>query len=74
MKYTSFSVGGIGMTLDVDKKNMTILGVKFDNRKEFRVVWYAISSNMIEGWQPNEKDVLRLKNEVVSMRGVKSRD
>lgn len=56
------------MTLDVDKKNLTIMGVKFDNQKEFRIVWYAISTNMIEGWQPNISDVKRLRTEVEKIR------
>jgi hypothetical protein len=61
------------MTLDVDKKNMTIMGVKFDDRKEFRIVWYAISSNAIEGWRPTAEDVQRLRLDAVSMRGATTR-
>lgn len=59
---------GMTMTLDVDKKNLTIMGVKFDNQKEFRIVWYAISTNMIEGWQPNVSDVKRLRTEAEKIR------
>jgi hypothetical protein len=61
------------MTLEVDKKNLTILGVQFDNRMEFKGAWYAISSNMIEGWQPTREDVLRMKEYVISRRGATSR-
>jgi hypothetical protein len=35
-----------------------IMGVKFDNRNEFKGAWYAISSNMIEGWEPTKNDVV----------------
>ena len=49
------------VTLNVDKNAMTILGVQFDNRKEFRIVWNAISSNMIEGWIPSVNEIEGLK-------------
>ena len=58
------------LTLDVDKNEMTILGVKFDDKKEFRVVWNAISSNVIEGWKPTAMEVERLKEQAIAMRGV----
>lgn len=49
------------MTLDVNKKEMTILGVKFDNRRVFKSVWYAVSSSMIEGFVPTVQDIVDLK-------------
>jgi len=58
------------VTLNVDKSAMTILGVQFDNRKEFRIVWNAISSNMIEGWVPSVSEIEGLKQKAVSLRGV----
>jgi hypothetical protein len=61
------------LTLDVDKNAMTIIGVKFDNKKEFRIVWNAISSNMIEGWNPSVNEVERLKEQAISMRGIDAR-
>ena len=36
------------MTLDVNKEELTILGVPFDNFSDFDIVWYAIGSSMIE--------------------------
>lgn len=56
------------MTLDVDKEKMTIMGVQFDNRREFRIVWYAVSSNMIEGWQPNQADIKQLRERAMDHR------
>ena len=50
------------MRLDVDKVNMTIMGVRFTNKQEFRGVWYVLSSSMIEGWQPSVKDVEEMKS------------
>ncbi|WP_462421369.1 hypothetical protein [Salinicoccus sp. Marseille-QA3877] len=37
------------MKLDVNKPQLTIMGVRFNNQKEFRGALYAIRSNMIEG-------------------------
>lgn len=59
------------MVLDVDKKKMTIMGVSFNNKKEFRTVWNAVSSNMIEGWKPTADDVRRLQEKAISLRGKK---
>lgn len=55
------------MTLDVNKEELTIMGVKFDTFKLFKSVWYAIGTNMIEGWKPEVKDVLRLREEAIAL-------
>ncbi|MBO0413593.1 hypothetical protein JZO81_21255 [Enterococcus hulanensis] len=49
------------MTLDIDKKKLTIMGVQFDSQRDFKGVWYALSTNMIEGWEPRKKDVEEMK-------------
>jgi len=49
------------MTLDVNKEEMTIMGVQFENFRIFKSVWYAVSSSMIEGFTPTVQDVLELK-------------
>ena len=46
---------------------MVILGVPFEGRKIFTSVWYALSTNMIEGWEPTAKDVERLKSEAIAL-------
>ena len=51
------------MTLDIDKEKMMIMGVIFDNKKVFKSVWFALSTNMIEGWHPTVEDVERLREE-----------
>lgn len=56
------------MRLDVDKVNMTIMGVRFTNKQEFRGVWYVLSSSMIEGWQPSVKDVEEMKSYISNKR------
>lgn len=52
------------MTLDVDKENMTIMGVKFDNFEDFEAVWYSVSSNMIEGWVPKADFIKQMKKRI----------
>lgn len=55
------------MTLDVNQENMTIMGVVFENRLIFKSVWYALSTNMIEGWQPTVEDVELLRDEAIAL-------
>ena len=55
------------MTLDVNKETLTIMGVAFENRMVFKSVWYALSTNMIEGWQPTVADVERLRDEALAL-------
>jgi hypothetical protein len=56
------------MNLEVNKSELTIMGIRFDNKKDFRRVWHALSTNMFEGWEPNQKDVLRLKERATVLR------
>lgn len=53
------------MSLDIDKEKMTIMGVAFENRSVFKSVWYALSTNMIEGWRPTVIDVETLRDELL---------
>ncbi|EAC4616726.1 hypothetical protein ACTU7N_000503 [Listeria monocytogenes] len=52
-------------TLNIDKAKLTIMGVQFDSRKEFKGVWYALSTNMIEGWEPEKQDVEEMKQYII---------
>jgi hypothetical protein len=56
------------MKLDVNKTNLTIMGISFNNKKDFRGVWHALSTNMFEGWEPNKTDVLHLKEKAEALR------
>lgn len=56
------------MALNVDKTNLTIMGVKFDFQKEFNGVWQALSTNMIEDWEPKKQDVEEMKGNVAKKR------
>lgn len=55
------------MSLDIDKEKMTIMGVAFENRSVFKSVWYALSTNMIEGWWPTISDVEKLRDEALAL-------
>ena len=55
------------MSLEIDKEKMTIMGVVFENRSVFKSVWYALSTNMIEGWRPTVIDVETLRDEALAL-------
>ena len=55
------------MSLDIDKEKMTIMGVAFKNLSVFKSVWYALSTNMIEGWRPTVSDVETLRDEALAL-------
>ena len=55
------------MSLDIDKEEMTIMGVAFEKRSVFKSVWYALSTNMIEGWRPTVIDVETLRDEALAL-------
>jgi hypothetical protein len=56
------------MNLEINKSELTIIGIQFDNRKDFRAVWHALSTNMFEGWRPSKDDVLHLKKRIAMLR------
>ena len=55
------------MSLEIDKEKMTIMGVVFENRSVFKSVWYALSTNMIEGWRSTVSDVEKLRDEAIAL-------
>ena len=55
------------MNLDLNENELTIMGIKFDNIKDFKNVWYALSTNIIEGWIPSTNDVRELKNKITTI-------
>jgi hypothetical protein len=63
-----YGTGGFYMNLEINKAELTIIGIRFDNKKDFRSVWHTLSTNMFEGWEPNQKDVLHLKERVSILR------
>ena len=41
--------------IQIDRKNLTMMGVAFPDLATLNSVAYAIGSNMYEGFEPNEK-------------------
>jgi len=41
--------------IQIDRENLTIMGVSFPDLETLNSVAYAIGSNMYEGFEPNEK-------------------
>ena len=44
-------------TIEIDRNNLTIMGVKFSNLKTLESTANAIGSNMFEGFKPTPKGV-----------------
>jgi len=44
-------------TIDIDRNNLTIMGVRFSNLKTLESTANAIGSNMFEGFKPTPKSV-----------------
>ena len=56
------------MSLEVNKSEMSIMGIFFEYKNDFRRVWHALSTNIFEGWEPSQKDVLHLKEKAKTLR------
>jgi putative transcriptional regulator len=52
-------------TIDIDRNNLTIMGVKFSNLKTFESTANAIGSNMFEGYNPTLKGVEIIRDYVI---------
>jgi hypothetical protein len=46
-------------TIDIDRENLTIMGVKFSNLKTLESTANAIGTNMFEGFEPT-KELIQL--------------
>lgn len=44
-------------TIEVDRINLTIMGVKFSDLETLESTAYALGSNMFEGFEPTSKGV-----------------
>jgi hypothetical protein len=52
-------------TIDIDRNNLTIMGVKFSNLKTLESTANAIGSNMFEGFRPTPKGVEIIRDYVI---------
>jgi len=52
-------------TIDIDRRNLTIMGVKFSNLKTLESTANAIGSNMFEGFKPTPKSIEIIRDYVI---------
>ncbi len=51
-------------TIEIDRKNLTIMGVKFLDLKTLEITANAIGSNMFEGFEPTPQSVKIIRDYV----------
>ncbi len=52
-------------TIDIDRNNLTIMGVSFSNLKTLESTANAIGSNMFEGFKPTPKSIEIIRDYVI---------
>lgn len=52
-------------TIEIDRNNLTIMGVKFSNLKTLESTANAIGSNMFEGFKPTPKSIEIIRDYVI---------
>ena len=52
-------------TIEIDRNNLTIMGVRFPNLKTLESTANAIGSNMFEGFKPTPKGVEIIRDYVI---------
>ncbi len=52
-------------TIDIDRNNLTIMGVKFSNLKTLESTANAIGNNMFEGFKPTPKSAEIIRDYVM---------
>jgi hypothetical protein len=52
-------------TIDIDRNNLTIMGVRFSNLKTLESTANAIGSNMFEGFKPTPKSIEIIRDYVI---------
>ena len=52
-------------TIDIDRNNLTIMGVKFSDLKILESTANAIGSNMFEGYRPTPKGIEIIRDYVI---------
>lgn len=52
-------------TIEIDRKELTIMGVKFSDLKTLENTANAIGSNMFEGFRPTQKSIEIIRDYIV---------
>lgn len=55
--YLTFKTKSMFNTIEVDRKNLTIMGVQFSDLKTLEGTANALGSNMFEGFKPTPKGI-----------------
>lgn len=51
--------------IDIDRKNLSLMGVKFSDLKTLESTANAIGTNMFEGFEPTPKSISLIKDYVI---------
>ena len=68
-KFTFFELLTMYTPLDINRENLTIMGIEFPDLKSLESAANAIGSNMFEGFEPTSELVqlyIDLKNKLIS--------
>ena len=52
-------------TIDIDRKKLTIMGVRFSSLKTLESTANAIGSNMFEGFEPTPKSIEIIRDYII---------
>ncbi len=52
-------------TIEIDRNNLTVMGVKFSDLKTFESTANALGSNMFEGYKPTSKGIEIIRNYIM---------
>jgi putative transcriptional regulator len=52
-------------TIEIDRENLTLMGVKFSNLKTLENTANAIGSNMFEGFEPTPKRIEIIRDYII---------
>jgi putative transcriptional regulator len=58
-------------TIEIDRKNLTIMGVKFSDLKTRESTAIALGSNMLEGFKPTPKGIEIIRDYVTGKIALK---
>jgi putative transcriptional regulator len=52
-------------TIEIDRKNLTVMGVKFSDLKTLESTANALGSNMFEGYKPTPKGIEIIRDYII---------
>lgn len=52
-------------TIEIDRNNLTLMGVKFADLKTLENTANAIGSNMFEGFEPTQKGIMLIRDYII---------